>query len=240
MKRAQGGGQPRSSPSLPFHRQQFVFSHFSTRAVPDSGWASPDFMLGAGMVVIQPATNKMVIIKDTRTKHWILPRGRKDIGESLEQTALREAFEETGYEVDFLPMHMVHRQPYAPKDRDKWPLKVTEPIFISTMTWKAKYDLGGKLKDGGGEYLISWYVGQIPENAVHHKGVCMPDEQEYVSHIVSFDEALRLLSSEAEIRVVKFATELYQYHLQFEQELANSASSQGTTEIEGQVQNMAL
>jgi 8-oxo-dGTP pyrophosphatase MutT (NUDIX family) len=49
-------------------------------------------MLGAGMVIIQPSTEKFVIIHDNG--HWFLPRGRKDLGESLEKTALREAYEE--------------------------------------------------------------------------------------------------------------------------------------------------
>jgi 8-oxo-dGTP pyrophosphatase MutT (NUDIX family) len=51
-------------------------------------------MLGAGMVIVQDKTNKIVVIQDTKTKEWFLPRGRKDRGESLEQTAMREAYEE--------------------------------------------------------------------------------------------------------------------------------------------------
>ena len=51
-------------------------------------------MLGAGMVLIQENTHKIVVIYETRKKYWFFPRGRKDIGESLEHTALREAYEE--------------------------------------------------------------------------------------------------------------------------------------------------
>jgi hypothetical protein len=70
------------------------FSKNSTAAVPPSLWFASDFMLGAGMVIIQPDTEKIVVIYDTKRKSWFLPKGRKDIGESLEQTALREAYEE--------------------------------------------------------------------------------------------------------------------------------------------------
>jgi 8-oxo-dGTP pyrophosphatase MutT (NUDIX family) len=35
-----------------------------------------------------------VVISSVKEKRWFLPRGRKDIGESLEQAALREAYEE--------------------------------------------------------------------------------------------------------------------------------------------------
>lgn len=51
-------------------------------------------MLGAGMVLIQPSTNKVILLYDTSRRYWFLPKGRKDVGESLEQAALREAYEE--------------------------------------------------------------------------------------------------------------------------------------------------
>lgn len=51
-------------------------------------------MLGAGMVIIQPSSEKFVIVRDSTNGHWFLPKGRKDLGESLESTALREAYEE--------------------------------------------------------------------------------------------------------------------------------------------------
>lgn len=73
----------------------------STPTVPDSLWFASEFTLGAGMIIIQPSTGKVVVISE-RQEHedgralrsWFLPRGRKDVGESLEQAALREAYEE--------------------------------------------------------------------------------------------------------------------------------------------------
>jgi len=78
-------------------------SEYSTPAVPDSAWCSQNFMLGAGMVILQPSTHKFVIVYDSTDEHWFLPRGRKDLGESLEKTALREAYEEVrSYYVSFI------------------------------------------------------------------------------------------------------------------------------------------
>ena len=68
-------------------------SERSTTAIPDSIFHAADFLLGAGVVIIQPSTSKIVLVTDKR-KRWFLPKGRKDKGESLEQTALREAYEE--------------------------------------------------------------------------------------------------------------------------------------------------
>jgi len=68
-------------------------SERSTAAIPDGIFHAADFLLGAGVVIIQPSTSKIVLVTDKR-KRWFLPKGRKDKGESLEQTALREAYEE--------------------------------------------------------------------------------------------------------------------------------------------------
>ncbi|KAL1746606.1 hypothetical protein HDZ31DRAFT_1617, partial [Schizophyllum fasciatum] len=53
-----------------------------------------DLMLGAGMVIFQPDTRKIVCVYERARKYWFLPKGRKDVGQSLEETALREAYEE--------------------------------------------------------------------------------------------------------------------------------------------------
>ena len=81
-------------------------SDVSTPTVPDSVWFSADVHLGAGVVIIQPTSGKVVVIslkqmrKDEETgkeyeyEGFFLPKGRKDLGESLEDAALREGYEE--------------------------------------------------------------------------------------------------------------------------------------------------
>jgi 8-oxo-dGTP pyrophosphatase MutT (NUDIX family) len=46
------------------------------------------------MVIIQQNTHKIVVVYETKRKYWFFPRGRKDVGESIEAAALREAYEE--------------------------------------------------------------------------------------------------------------------------------------------------
>jgi hypothetical protein len=101
-----GGGQattdtPPDTAPLPRRRtrreipeERIPLSLFSSPAVPNSAWCASNFMLGAGMVILQPSTHKVVVLYDEKFKYWFLPRGRKDVGESLETTALREAYEE--------------------------------------------------------------------------------------------------------------------------------------------------
>ena len=71
----------------------YQFSNKSTPAVPDNFFHATEFILGAGIVVIQPSTGKIVVVWDGEER-WFLPKGRKDKCELLDKTALREGYEE--------------------------------------------------------------------------------------------------------------------------------------------------
>ena len=77
----------------------------SDPTVPNSLFFGADIQLAASVIIIQPSTGLVVLlsVKDKYfDKHnnirerdfWFLPKGRKDVGESLEETALREGYEE--------------------------------------------------------------------------------------------------------------------------------------------------
>jgi hypothetical protein len=51
-------------------------SQWSSPQVPNGSWADENFLLGAGMVVFQPATSKVVVIYERKKKYWFLPKGR--------------------------------------------------------------------------------------------------------------------------------------------------------------------
>ncbi len=73
-------------------------SQWSSPAVPDSRWCSSNFMLGVGMVLIQRSTRNIVVVNEpSRINNWFFPRGRKDLGETFEAAALREAYEEVNH-----------------------------------------------------------------------------------------------------------------------------------------------
>ena len=72
-------------------------SDYSTAGVKNSAWASSDFLLGAGMVIIQRRTHLVVVVHDTQQQDWFFLWERKNIGESLEQAAIREAYEEMNF-----------------------------------------------------------------------------------------------------------------------------------------------
>ena len=75
----------------------YELSSLSTRATARTRWSSADFVLAAGLCILQPSTGRVVLVRigdhEVKNGRWFLPRGRKDIGESLEETALREGYE---------------------------------------------------------------------------------------------------------------------------------------------------
>lgn len=139
-----------------------LLSNNSSPAIPDSLFFASDFMLGAGMVIIQPATANVVLIHEAAKNFWFLPKGRKDVGESLEQAVLREAHEESGYHASFLPVRMPTNAPSAPATPHARSLPCTEPFYVSTLHWRPQPHRA----DVGGEYFTFWYLGQIEADAV--------------------------------------------------------------------------
>ena len=70
-----------------------TLSQHSSSSVPYSAWCSSDFVLSAGMVIIELYSQHIVLFYDIQAKSWFLPSGRKKVGESLEETALRRSRE---------------------------------------------------------------------------------------------------------------------------------------------------
>ena len=116
----------------------------------------------------------------------MLPKGRKDIDESLEETALRETFEETGIRVQLLPVDInsLATLPPSIKTEDR-PEAVTEPIAVTQRTTRQ-----GILK------IIFWYVAAADSTTVPEEGTQQENEDfdtvwsdfDNVGSTLSFDE----------------------------------------------------
>lgn len=76
---------------------------------------------------------------------------------------------QSGYRVEFMPHWAPHHAPDP--TQDKYSTLSCEALFVTTMYWPPKYrNVNGKLEqvDYGGEYLITWFLGRIAEDAVCH------------------------------------------------------------------------
>jgi hypothetical protein len=72
---------------------------------------------------------------------------------------------QTGYRIQFLPLYTgsLAQDPRLPS-KESLPMKDAEPIAVTMFNWHADHPYLGK--GGSGEYLATWFVGQIAEDAV--------------------------------------------------------------------------
>ncbi|VDB88325.1 unnamed protein product [Peniophora sp. CBMAI 1063] len=175
---------------------------FSTGVVPESLWYCSDFRLAASLVIIQPSSGRVVLVHDTAKNYWFLPRGRKDVGESLEEAALREGYEESGYRATFLPLLLPSGAPIPPDARAGDDGLRTEPIYIRAMGIPSVVDRSNRIRSRGEEYIVFFYVGQIPADAIREEGTGMADEQAYVGKLVTPEEAREHLAYDPFLQTV--------------------------------------
>jgi 8-oxo-dGTP pyrophosphatase MutT (NUDIX family) len=109
---------------------------------------SESFCISSGTVTVDLAHAKILLILWRKTGEYLLPKGRKNIGETLEQAALRETFEETGYDVKLLPISIKTLATVpASEDKEEKISSITEPVAVQQRTTKE-----GTLK------IIFWFA----------------------------------------------------------------------------------
>ena len=66
----------------------------------------PMFLVGAGTLILNDQ-NEVLLIKRTDNNMWGIPGGSCELGETFEEAAIREAFEETGLKINSLELFSV-------------------------------------------------------------------------------------------------------------------------------------
>ncbi|KAF8206561.1 NUDIX hydrolase domain-like protein [Mycena galopus ATCC 62051] len=130
----------------------------ATTGYPSTQYFSEDFVVSAGCVLFRRHDSngglQICVLHDRNTDEWMLPKGRKDCGESIQAAAVRETFEETGYPCVLLPVRMPTRAP-APgvngADAVAVLEGVTEPIAVVVR------DMSNV---GRGIKIVWWYVAR--------------------------------------------------------------------------------
>ncbi|RGP64308.1 nudix domain-containing [Fusarium sporotrichioides] len=125
---------------------------------------SDQFVISCGTVTLDVERSKILLIRWRKTDEIFLPKGRKDVNESLEKTALRETFEETGVQAQLLPA-AINTLATTPSSQNCPSGLATEPIAVSQRMHN------GILK------IIFWYITSADSTITPVQGTQQPDEQ---------------------------------------------------------------
>ncbi|CAE7146225.1 unnamed protein product [Rhizoctonia solani] len=162
---------------------------------------SDEFVTCAGCVLLRRfPTLQVCILYHRKEDRYILPKGRKDRGESIEEAALRETYEETGHRCSFLPLNMTTRSQLSSvfvKDQPTYAPGAVEPIAVF-LRRVADRDLK----------LIFWFVAEVDETRPYERGT-QTGSEDYETRFVPADEVLDVLTYACDREVVAKALELY-------------------------------
>ncbi|KAK2763741.1 hypothetical protein FQN54_009357 [Arachnomyces sp. PD_36] len=157
---------------------------------------SDSFVISSGTVTVDLVHKKLLLIYWRTTGEYFLPKGRKDIGETLEQNALRETFEETGHRVELLPLKIETLATVPESDSSKTQGKendtlVTEPVAVQQRVTKEK-----TLK------IIFWFAAKGDSAEKQEKRV-QQEGEEFDTVWMSFEDGLKTLSFEDDRRIAE-------------------------------------
>ncbi|RDB21095.1 Diadenosine hexaphosphate hydrolase [Hypsizygus marmoreus] len=148
-------------------------------------YMSGDFVLAAGSVLFRrsPLTNALQIclLCHRDSQYWVLPKGRKDCGESMEAAGVRETFEETGYECELLSCSMPTRAPRVGiNSHDVVAIvdNIAEPFAITHRELSP-----GNMK------IIWWFLTRAKSNAEKRHDT-QTDSENFDSEFFNVDDAL--------------------------------------------------
>jgi 8-oxo-dGTP pyrophosphatase MutT (NUDIX family) len=160
---------------------------------------SDQFVISCGTVSVDISKRKVLLIRWRSTGEHMLPKGRKDLGESLEETAVRETFEETGFRVKLRPVAIptLATLPSSVLETAEAglgpPGTVTEPIAMTQRT-----TTNGALK------VIFWFVGEADSTSIREEGTQEADE-DFNTVWADFDQLESVISFEDDRRVTQAA-----------------------------------
>lgn len=171
----------------------------TSSTLTSKSYPSTAFLESAGTVLFNLSTNQICLLRYKSTKQrYVLPKGRRNIGENRHDAAIRETAEETGFNCQLLPVSLESWQPPA-QDEGGYigaPLRhqrVCEPFFVTHRM----------LKDGTPK-IVWWYVAAVDEDTEPGNA-----EAHFETQFFDMDTAAGMLHFEDDRGVVAKAVEIY-------------------------------
>ena len=168
---------------------------------PTMQFTSEQFVESAGAVLFRISTREICLLYLIERGEYILAKGRRNCGETAQNTAIREVEEETGYPCYLLPVKISTRAPPKTetkqlKDIPRTFRDITEP-FTLQVRQLGEFDIK----------IIWWYIAAINEDA---SPSLEGGEQRYRVEFFDYEEAIEKLTYQHDREMVKNAVDIVQ------------------------------
>jgi 8-oxo-dGTP pyrophosphatase MutT (NUDIX family) len=151
------------------------------------GDSSSNFVLSSGTVSIDISESVVLALYYPQKKEFFLPKGRKNVGETLQAAAVRETMEESGYQCQLLEHNLQTQAPNLTPG--PW---TTEPIAIHQRV------------TNGIRKIIFWYLAQVNSSSLQMLNT-QEEGEDFEVHWISLDMASAKMTYEEDQEVVSIA-----------------------------------
>nr|POE63375.1 hypothetical protein CFP56_04278 [Quercus suber] len=189
-----------------FGRGTSIGHSMATSGFSTTQYAASQFVESAGAIVFHVAQRQICLVRHRPRDEWLLAKGRRNVGESRVQAALREAREETGFACDVLRMDMVTRAPPAMEVLSHYPDEprmheaVTEPFAVTIC----------EIGEGSQVKFIWWYLAAIRGSRADEGVASQDGEEQFEARLFDFEGALERLTYQSDREIVRKAVEIYE------------------------------
>lgn len=168
-------------------------SRFST-----SQHTSEQLVESAGAIVFRLSTQEVCLLHLLPRDEYVLAKGRRNVGESRVEAALREVREETGYCCRLLPVTMKSRAPPAVEtepfgDVLRTHSNITEPFSLQIR----------HLETEGDVKLIWWFIAAVDVDKAPNKD--RPGEEKFNVEFHAYEEVVKKLTFQMDRDMVQRA-----------------------------------
>lgn len=159
---------------------------------------SEQLVESAGAIVFRLSTQQVCVLHLLPRDEHILAKGRRNVGESRSEAALREVREETGYVCRLLPITMRSRAPPAVEiepygDVLRTYSDITEPFSLQIRHLEADGDVK----------LIWWFIAVVDEEKAPNED--RPGEEKFNVEFYGYEEVVKKLTFQMDRDMVQRA-----------------------------------
>ncbi|KAJ2974784.1 hypothetical protein NUW58_g8546 [Xylaria curta] len=162
-------------------------------------YMSEAFVESVGGVLFRLSTREICVLHLLKRDEYVLAKGRRNCGETRQQTAVREVTEETGYACRLLPLNMYTRAPPAIEteqlaDEARFYKNICEPFTLQVRHF------------GENQIKLIWWFVVVVDEEVSSQGP--PESERYDVRFYSYTDVLDKLTFRMDREMVEKAIQL--------------------------------